>query len=134
AELIQAYDSHWEESLTETHHETIQIAKNLKRSGWPLYLLSNFSAEKFDIVKQRYDFLKLFDDMIVSGEHKLVKPNADIFAFTLNRIQRKASECLFIDDSLPNIRTANKMGFITIHYLSPAQLKRDLYQLSIKDY
>lgn len=134
AELIQAYDTHWEESLTGTHHETVQIAKNLKQANWPLYLLSNFSEEKFDIVRQRYDFLKIFDDMIVSGEYKLVKPNADIFAFTLTKIQRKAGECLFIDDSVPNIRTANKMGFITIHYQSPAQLKRDLYQLSIKDY
>ena len=36
AELIQAYDTHWMDSITETLHETIQIARNLKKSGWPL--------------------------------------------------------------------------------------------------
>ncbi len=134
ADLIRAYDTHWEESLTETLHETIQIAKNLKQSGWPLYLLSNFSAEKFEIVRKRYGFLQTFDDVIVSGEHRLIKPDPAIFDLTLKRINRKAEECLFIDDSALNIAAARKMGFITIHYLSPAQLKRDLYQLSIKGY
>lgn len=134
ADLIKAYDTHWEESLTETLHENIEIAKNLKQAGWPLYLLSNFSAEKFEIVRRQHDFLQIFDDMVISGEHNLVKPDPAIFELTLNRIKRQASECLFIDDSLPNIETARKMGFATIHYQSPTQLKRDLNQLSIKGY
>ena len=134
AELIQAYDTHWMDSITETLYETIQIAKNLKKSGWPLYLLSNFSSEKFILMKEQHDFLEIFDDMIISGEHNIIKPDPSIFEITLKRINRKAEECLFIDDSRPNIETARKMGFITIQYQSPAQLKRDLYQLSIKGY
>ncbi len=134
AELIQAYDTHWMESITETLHETIQIARNLKQSGWPLYMLSNFSAEKFVLMKEQHDFLEIFDDIIISGEHKVIKPDPAIFEIALKRIDRKAGECLFIDDSLANLVTARKMGFITIRYLSPAQLKRDLYQLSIKGY
>ncbi|MEK6753333.1 MAG: HAD family phosphatase [Chloroflexota bacterium] len=134
ADLIQAFDTHWEESLGQTLQENIEIAKNLKQANWPLYLLSNFSTEKFEIVRRQHDFLTVFDDIIISGEHKLIKPYPAIFEFTLNRIKRQAKECLFIDDSLPNIETARKMNFITIHYQSPAQLKRDLYQLSIKDY
>ena len=134
AELIQAYDTHWMDSITETLYETIQIAKNLKKSGWPLYLLSNFSSEKFILMKEQHDFLEIFDDMIISGEHHIIKPAPSIFEITLKRINRKAGECLFIDDSRPNIETARKMGFITIQYQSPAQLKRDLYQLSIKGY
>ncbi len=134
AELIQAYDTHWMESITETLHETIQIARNLKKSGWPLYLLSNFSSEKFVLMKEQHDFLEIFDDMIISGEYKIIKPDPAIFEIALKRINRRAGECLFIDDSLPNVVTARKMGFITIRYLSPAQLRRDLNQLSIKGY
>ncbi|MBK8783968.1 MAG: HAD family phosphatase [Anaerolineales bacterium] len=134
AELIQAYDIYWMDSITETIHETIQIAKNLKKAGWPLYLLSNFSVEKFVLMKEQHDFLEIFDDMIISGEHNIIKPDPAIFEIALKRINRKAGECLFIDDTLSNIETARKMGFITIQYQSPAQLKRDLYQLSIKGY
>lgn len=126
AELIRAYDTHWQESLTEPYHETIEIARALKKAGWQLYVLSNFSAEKFKLVQARHAFLDLFDDLIISGEHKLIKPDPAIFRLTLQRIQRTAEECLFIDDSLPNIEAARTLGFQTIHYRSPAQLRTDL--------
>jgi 2-haloacid dehalogenase len=100
-------------------------------NGYPLYLLSNFSAEKFEIVKQKYDFVGIFDDLIISGEHKLLKPDPAIYHFTLNRIKYKANECVFIDDSLANVESARNIGFYTIHYHSPAQLKAELKKLSI---
>jgi 2-haloacid dehalogenase len=126
AELIQAYSTYWEESITETLEGTVEIARKLKEAGWTLYLLSNFSAETFPIMLNRYDFLQLFDDMIISGEHKLIKPDPAIFQLTLKRIKREAQECLFIDDSLANIEAANKLGFYTIHFQSPEQLEGDL--------
>jgi 2-haloacid dehalogenase len=125
-ELIQAYHTYWQESITETLEGTIEIAQRLKSAGWDLYLLSNFSAETFPLMQKRYDFLKLFDDMIISGEHKLIKPDPAIYQLTLNRINRDAQECLFIDDSLANIETARKMGFHTIHFQSPEQLYKEL--------
>lgn len=130
-DLIQAYDTHWVNSITGTNDETIQIAKELKQAGWPLYLLSNFSMEKFRLIQHRYDFLNIFDDLIISGEHGLVKPDPAIFHLTLRKINRPAHECLFIDDSLANIETAGSIGFQTIHYQSPAQLKSRLKKLNI---
>ena len=126
AELIQAYATYWEESITETLDGTIEIAHKLKKAGWHLYLLSNFSAETFPLMLKRYNFLQLFDDMIISGEHKLIKPDPAIYHLTLKRINREAYECLFIDDSFPNIETARKLGFQTLHFQSPEQLEKDL--------
>jgi len=132
ADLIQAYDVHWEESLMPPNEQAIEIVRQLKQAGWSLFLLSNFSTEKFELVKQKHDFLNLFDDMIISGEHETVKPEPAIFNIALQRINRAASECLFIDDSLPNIKTSRKMGFHAIHYQSPTQLQAELRKLSIK--
>lgn len=129
--LIQAYDTHWSESLTGSNDETISIAHRLKKAGWKLYLLSNFSEEKFQLMREQYQFLEIFDDLIISGEHKMIKPDPAIFYLTLSRIQRAANECLFIDDSLKNIEAAKAIGFQTIHYHSPAQLLRELKNLSI---
>lgn len=126
AELIQAYDTYWDESITQVFDGTVEIVRSLKQTGWPLYLLSNFSAEKFPLMLQRFDFLKLFDEMIISGEHKMIKPDPAIYQLTLNRIKRQANECLFIDDSFPNIETARRLGFHTIRFESPEQLKTDL--------
>jgi 2-haloacid dehalogenase len=131
-ELIQAYDTHWEESITGEYGETVQIVRELKLAGWDLYLLSNFSTEKFEIVRKRFNFFGMFKDMIISGEHRLIKPDPAIFHLTLSRIGRTAQECLFIDDSLPNIETARLLGFQTIHYQSPTQLRGELKNLSIQ--
>jgi 2-haloacid dehalogenase len=132
ADLIQAYDTYWEESLTEPYHDTIEIVRTLKDAGWSLYLLSNFSLEKFKLIEHKHRVFEWLEDKIISGEHRTVKPQAEIFHITLQRIGRKAEECLFIDDSLPNIQTANSLGFQTIHYYSPTQLKEELIKLRIK--
>jgi len=132
AKLIQAYDTHWEESLTGIYDETVGIVRELKQAGWQLYLLSNFSVEKFELIKHQHKFLTLFDDQIISGEHKTVKPDREIFDITLQRIKRTPSECLFIDDSLANIETARRLGFQTIHFQSPPLLREELKKLSIK--
>ena len=132
AELIQTYDTHWEESLTGVYAETVEIVRELKQAGWALYLLSNFSSEKFNLIKHQHDFLNLFDDQVISGEHGTVKPEKAIFDITLQRINRNPEECLFIDDSLPNIETARTIGFQTIHFQSPPLLRAELKKLSIK--
>lgn len=131
AELIQAYDTYWEESIIETIDGTIEITRELKKAGCKLYLLSNFSAEKFSLMPERYNFLQLFDDIIISGEHKLIKPDPAIYHLTLKRINREANECLFIDDSIHNIETARTLGFQTILFQTPEQLDKDLQNMRL---
>ncbi|HSL29714.1 MAG TPA: HAD family phosphatase [Anaerolineales bacterium] len=129
--LIQAYHDHWIDSLGEAISGTVNILKELKRGGYPLYGLSNWSAETFPKARQRHEFFSLLDDMIISGEVGHVKPDPEIFQLLLNKIGRPAQQCLFIDDSLPNIHQAQRMGFATIHFQSPEHLKASLQELRI---
>lgn len=129
--LIQAYHDHWIDSVGEPVAGTINILKQLKRAGYALYGLSNWSAETFPYARQQYDFFDLFDDMVISGEVGHVKPDPEIFHILLDKIGRPAKECLFIDDSLSNIHQAQKMGFGTIHFQSPEQLASALHDLKI---
>jgi 2-haloacid dehalogenase len=129
--LIQAYHDHWIDSVGEPVTGTISILKQLKRAGYALYGLSNWSAETFPYARQKYDFFELFDDMVISGEVGHVKPDPEIFHMMLTKIQRPPKECLFIDDSLPNIYQAQKMGFGTIHFQSPEQLEAALHEFKI---
>lgn len=131
AHLIQAFHDHWVESLGDSIDGTIEIMKELKQAGYPLYGLSNWSAETFPYARQKHDFFDLLDDMVISGEVGHVKPNPEIFQIMLDRIRRPAEECLFIDDSLANIRQAQKMGFAAVHFQSPQQLRDTLRVLGI---
>lgn len=131
AHLIQAYHEHWEDSIVGSIEGTVEIVRKLKRAGYPLYILSNFSSEKFSLMRQHHDYLKLFDDIIISGEHNLVKPDPAIYHLTLKRIKHAARECIFIDDALPNIETANELGLQSIRFVSPARLETALRAMDI---
>jgi 2-haloacid dehalogenase len=129
--LIQAYHDHWTDSLGEALFGTVEIMRELKRAGYPLYGLSNWSAETFPHARKKHDFFNLLDDIVISGEVGHVKPHPEIFQIMLDRIGRPANECLFIDDSVTNIEQAQRMGFAAIHFQSPEQLRSALHQLGI---
>ena len=131
AHLIQAYHDHWIDSVGEAYWETVDLIHQLKEKGFPIYGLSNWSAETFPYAREKFNFFELFDDMVISGAVGFVKPEPEIFQILLAKIGRPAEECLFIDDSLPNIQQANTMGFQTIHFVSPSQLRDTLVQLGL---
>jgi len=126
AHLIRAYDERWEEFIAGPIQPTVDILQSLKQAGYPLYALSNWSAETFARIRHKYDFLNWFDTILLSGEVKLIKPDPQIFQLFLARVNRKAKDCLFIDDSPANIVAANALGFQTILFESPRQLEREL--------
>ncbi|HUE99876.1 MAG TPA: HAD family phosphatase [Anaerolineales bacterium] len=129
--LIQAYHDHWIDSLGESLPGTVEILKELKQAGYRVYGLSNWSAETFPRALEKHDFFNLLDDFVISGEVGHVKPHPEIFQIILDRIGRPANECLFIDDALANIEQAQKLGFATVHFQSPEQLRSRLLDLKI---
>ncbi len=131
SQLIHAYSENWGESIVGPITGTIGILKSLKNAGYAIYGLSNWSSETFPIAYEKYDFFKLFDGIIISGEVKLVKPDPAIFEIMLKMINHPAAECLLIDDSAPNIATAEMLGFTAIHFKSPEQLELELQKLKI---
>lgn len=131
SDLIRAYHDNWQDSIGDYFAGTVEIMKRLKQAGYPLYGLSNWSAETFPIARKKYGFFDLFNDIILSGEVGAIKPEPEIFEITLRRIGRPAGECLFIDDALANIEQAQRMGFAVVHFESPEQLEEELRRLNL---
>jgi len=128
APYIEAYFSRWEEMITGEITGTVKILAALKDMGYPLYALSNWGSETYDMVHEQFEFLSWFQDRVISGKVKMVKPDPEIFEYLLKRIQREAQDCLFIDDTEENIVVAKRLGFETIHFVSPEQLENELCQ------
>lgn len=122
AEQIEAYFSCWEEMISGEIKGSVDILAELRDLGYPLYALSNWAAETFDLVREQFEFLNWFDHMVISGKVGMVKPDPGIFEYLLQLIGRKAQDCLFIDDTEENIAAAQRLGFQTIHFKSSEQL------------
>lgn len=129
AALIRAYHEHWPDCIGGAINGTVQVLEHLHKNGFKIIGLTNFSSEKLALIRPQFSFFRYFDDVIVSGEVKLVKPDPAIYRLTLERIGCQAQECIFIDDSLPNVEAARRLGFHAIHFQSPAQLQQELERI-----
>ncbi|MGI9532377.1 HAD family hydrolase [Lutimonas sp.] len=129
---IGLFYDRWEEMLKGEIKGTELILRKLKSlNEVKLYALTNWSSETFPIAKKRFDFLNLFEGIVVSGEEHTRKPFPKIYQITLERFKLLASESVFIDDSLENVESARKMGIHSIHFKNPEQLKTALQQFQV---
>jgi 2-haloacid dehalogenase len=128
AHLIRAYHERWEDSITGPIPGMVEILKTLKAAGYSVYGLSNWSAETFPVAYRKYDFFRLLDGYIISGDVHLVKPDPAIFRLTLDMIGRSANECLLIDDSPQNVDAAQELGFTAILFRSAQALDQELHK------
>jgi len=68
---------------------------------------------------------------VISGQVKMIKPDAEIYLHLLNSFNLQAEETVFIDDRQDNIEAAEKLGIKGIRFTSPGQLKEELRNLEI---
>lgn len=130
-ENIRAYYGRWTEMLGGPIHGTVEVLRGLKDAGVKLYALTNWSHETFPIALERYEFLHWFHGRIVSGEEKTRKPFLQIYQSLIDRFGINPAAAVYIDDNARNLAPAEELGFHTIHFKSPEQLRSELRELSI---
>src|SRR6202021_3879828 len=83
ADLIDAYGARFDEMMPGPIAGTVEILAELKDCGTPLYGLTNFSAETYPPTFERFEFLRWFRAVLVSGEEGVIKPDPRIFELLL---------------------------------------------------
>lgn len=77
-------------------------------------LLSNDVSEWSAYITKYHRLNKYFRYKIVSGDVKCRKPNKQIFETTLATTDKCAEECIFIDNSAENLKSAATLGIFPI--------------------
>ncbi len=129
--LIAAYWERWDEMLPGPIPGAPVLLRELRAAGVPLYALSNWSAETWPRVRERFDFWDCFDGIVISGEIRLAKPDPAIFEYLLERFALEAGSALFIDDSDTNVEAARLVGLQGLRFASVPQLRHELRSLGI---
>lgn len=107
------------------------VARDLKAAGYDLYLLSNAATRQHtywhDIPGSEY-----FSGTFISADHHLLKPEDAIYQAFFQKFGLKPEECLFIDDSAPNIEASENAGMAGIVFHGDAvRLRRQLAEHGI---
>lgn len=109
----------------EFNHELVEYVKELKPS-YKIALLSNCSSEYLRRELNKYGIEDLFDDIVISGEVGLIKPEPAIFEHIMQKLGVTPEECVFTDDNPHHVAAAERLGIRSIIFESVAQLRRDL--------
>ena len=111
ADLIAAWGNRFGETITDPVPGVHDLVRALHARGVPLFVITNFSADFWpEFHARERDFLDLFDDIIVSGEVRLLKPDPAIFYLALDRFRLHPQGALFVDDRLINVEAAQAVG------------------------
>lgn len=102
----------------------------LRQAGYQTGLLSNFwdSARRF--WAEIYPFVGNFDDIIISAEVGLMKPDPQLYHLAARRLGILPAEALFVDDSAENIAGARAVGMQALHFTDPEAARRELARIT----
>ena len=108
------------------------LVRNLKSSGYGIWLLSNASR-----AQHRYwpkiPVSRFFDGKLVSCDLGIVKPNPEIYMTFVRKFSLLPEECVFIDDSPANIAAAVGCGWSGIVFHgSSTELEAKLHALGVR--
>lgn len=123
---IQLFADKWEDMLKSEIPDSVELLRELKEKKYRIWGLTNWSAETIQIAYRKYDFFKLFDGIVVSGEEKLIKPDKRIYKVLLDRYKLNPEESVFIDDSPANIKSAQELGFNAILFENIVNVREQL--------
>jgi 2-haloacid dehalogenase len=128
SELIAAYPARFGESLAGPMTDSVELLRELRDGGVRLLALTNWSAETFRHAREGFAFLEWFEDVVVSGQEGVAKPDPRIFRLLLERHGLQPGDTLFVDDREVNVTAARSVGMVGVRFRDAEQLRRELHR------
>lgn len=94
----------------------VSLVKQLKNNGYKVSVISNLDKQNGDMYRDRGDFDIFDNELFLSYECGLVKPQKSFFMKICDTFNIKPYEVLIIDDHETNINTAKELGMNTIKF------------------
>lgn len=131
AALIDAYVTRFNETIPGPVEGSLEIVSELVERRVPLFAITNFGAEFWEMFRPTEPIFDHFRDVIVSGVEKLVKPDPAIYALALRRFGLRPGEAIFIDDNLDNVVSARANGFVAHQFNDSDSLRNELTEYGL---
>jgi len=91
-------------------------------------LISNAWSGLRDYITRNH-FSDVFDEMVISAEVGLVKPDPRIYRLALERMNVPPEDSLFLDDMPANMQAALSVGMHALQFVQPAETLAELKRL-----
>ncbi len=100
--------------------ELVEFIRSLK-PAYTTAMLSNNWSDLRQSLSTQWQIADTFDEIIISAEVGMVKPDPRIYQFTQEKLGILPEQALFIDDFIENVRAAQAEGWQAVHFTSSDQ-------------
>lgn len=111
------------------NHRATGYIQNELRPAYKIGLLTNIGRGWMQQFFNEHQLHELFDAVVISSEEGVIKPEAEIYRRTAERLGVATNECIMIDDREENCAGAEAAGMVSVWYDSFEQMKRELSRL-----
>lgn len=123
---IRAYAERFNETVPGPVDGSHALVERLAAAGVPLFCLTNFGDEFWQMFRPTQPIFDHFADIIVSGVEKIAKPEPRIYEIVEKRSGRSGSALFFTDDNPANITAARARGWDAHLFTDAASLEAQL--------
>ncbi|MEO8398438.1 MAG: HAD family phosphatase [Ignavibacteriaceae bacterium] len=116
--------------IFKVNEDVVSLLPKLKEK-YMLVLLSNTNSVHKKYGWGKYDFLKIYDKLILSHEANSVKPEEKIYRAVEAFTKKPSDEHFFIDDIPEYVKAAKKIGWDAVQFTNYEQLVADLKKRNI---
>ncbi len=116
---IRLWHDRWIDIAAPAIPHSVRLLRALRAKGVPVFALTNFGKQTFDIAEPVYPFLGDFDRRYVSGHMGVIKPDATIYQMVEDDCGLAPGSLLFADDRIDNITAAQDRGWKTHLFEGP---------------
>ncbi|MFQ1699407.1 HAD family hydrolase [Loktanella agnita] len=117
-EVLMWHDR-WIDMAAPAIDHSVRLLRSLRGAGVPVFALTNFGIQTFDIAEPVYPFLGEFDRRYISGHMACIKPDAQIYEMVEQDCGLDPATLLFTDDRQDNITAAAARGWQTHLFTGP---------------
>jgi epoxide hydrolase-like predicted phosphatase len=96
------------------------------REKYKTAILSNAGSDARKMFTDVYKFQHIVDEMIISAEERVAKPDLRIYEITVDRLDIQPHEALFVDDFQENVEAALNYGMQAILFKNNDQVIDDI--------
>lgn len=89
---------------------------DMKRCGYHVYILSNYSRWTYENTQEALSFLQDVDGAVFSFQVHQIKPEPEIYQSLLQKYDLNADECVFLDDRQDNLDAAKAQGIAGLRF------------------
>lgn len=124
----------WTGYCKEVPQRNLETLLKLREQGYRIVLLSNTNpymmdwALSNDFDDDGHSLKYYFDELYMSFQVKLMKPNDLFYRHVLRKEKLFPQECLFVDDGPRNVAAASQMGIQTYCPKNGADWTKEIYE------